>query len=900
MARPDHDQEKARHERELRIQRQIAFASGLFQGEVTVRTLLESLAEGIVIIDGSGTILLVNATAERMFGYAREELIGKPHAVLVPERLRKVHEAHQGRYFEEPRIRPMGKLLDLAGLRRDGSEFPVEISLSFIETINGVLVMAFVSDITLRKQYESRLRESEELFHTQVECVKDYAIFMLDADGCVLNWNAGAERLEGYREEEIIGQRFSSFYPEEERSSGRPEEQLERAQREGRVVADGWRLRKDGSRFWADTVITALRFEDGNLRGFSTVMHDVTERKRAEDALRFSEERYRALYRDNPTMIATIDAGLTMLSVNPSCADQLGYTIDELEGQSVLKLFHEDDRPALAEQLRLCLQNPEQVYRWQFRKVRKDGGMLWVEEIAQGVYDLNGALNVLVVCQDITDRKRAEDALLESEERFRATFNQAAVGMGLMTPDGRWMQINQRYCDIVGYTEEELQALTIRDITHPDDREESLKQFQLLMEGRIRNYSLEKRYVRKDGAVVWVNITASMVANGEPRFAVGVVEDITSRKQAEEALVRAKKEWELTFDSVQDLIAILDDQYRITRLNRAMAKRVGRKPEECIGLVCYNVIHGTESPPEYCPHTKTLDDARVHDAEVHEGHLAGDFLVSTTPLLDPDGKMIGVVHMARDITEHKRAEEEIERLNSDLAARADELEAANRELEAFNYTVAHDLRKPLTVINGYCQAIRELCGDRLDEQCTGYLQEAYDGTLRMNGLIDALLGFSRLGHTELRRETVDLSAMAQTAAEELRQTEPARRVTFRLAGGVRADGDANLLRVVLNNLLGNAWKYTGRQAEGIIEFGTMEIDGKPAFFVRDNGAGFDMADADKLFAPFQRFPGAEECGGFGIGLATVERIIRRHGGRVWAEGEPGKGATFWFTLPTPA
>jgi len=218
-----------------------------------------------------------------------------------------------------------------------------------------------------------------------------------------------------------------------------------------------------------------------------------------------------------------------------------------------------------------------------------------------------------------------------------------------------------------------------------------------------------------------------------------------------------------------------------------------------------------------------------------------------------------------------------------------ELEDANRELEAFNYTVAHDLRKPLTVVNGYCQLIRELYGDILDEQCKCYLQEAYDGTLRMNRLIEALLNFSRMGHVEPRREMVDLSAIVHEVASELKLAKPGRQVTFMIADGVSAEGDANLLRVVLDNLLGNAWKYTGTRDEGIIEFGTTEVDGKPAYFVLDNGAGFDMADADKLFTPFQRLPGAEECRGFGIGLATVERIIRRQGGRVWAKAEAGKG-----------
>jgi light-regulated signal transduction histidine kinase (bacteriophytochrome) len=225
-----------------------------------------------------------------------------------------------------------------------------------------------------------------------------------------------------------------------------------------------------------------------------------------------------------------------------------------------------------------------------------------------------------------------------------------------------------------------------------------------------------------------------------------------------------------------------------------------------------------------------------------------------------------------------------------------DLETANRELQAFNYTVAHDLRKPLTVINGYCQIIREMYGDKVDEKCKSYLQEAYDGTLNMNRLIDVLLNFSRMGHVEPRREAFDFSAMAHEVAAGLKLAEPERQVTFLIADGVSAEGDASLLRVVLDNLLGNALKYTGMREEAVIEFGTKKVDKRPAYYVRDNGTGFDMADADKLFIPFQRLPGAVECKGFGIGLATVERIIVRHGGKVWAEGEAGKGAIFYFTL----
>jgi PAS domain S-box-containing protein len=251
-----------------------------------------------------------------------------------------------------------------------------------------------------------------------------------------------------------------------------------------------------------------------------------------------------------------------------------------------------------------------------------------------------------------------------------------------------------------------------------------------------------------------------------------------------------------------------------------------------------------------------------------------------------------------DITERKRAEVIISRLNADLATRAADLENANRELEAFNYTVAHDLRTPLNTLSLAAQGIEIFCGEHMNEECKGFVRNIYHGTLHMNRLIDALLTFSRMGHVEPRREKVALCALAQEVVAMLQQTEPERQIDWHITAGIEANGDASLLRVVLDNLLGNAWKYTGKQEKTVIEFGVKEIDGVRTYFVRDNGVGFDKADAGKLFAPFQRLPGAETSKGFGIGLATVERIIRRHGGKIWAEGEPGKGATFSFTLAT--
>jgi signal transduction histidine kinase len=223
-------------------------------------------------------------------------------------------------------------------------------------------------------------------------------------------------------------------------------------------------------------------------------------------------------------------------------------------------------------------------------------------------------------------------------------------------------------------------------------------------------------------------------------------------------------------------------------------------------------------------------------------------------------------------------------------------DVANKELEAFSYSVSHDLRAPLRAIDGFSHALLEDYTNLLDEQGQDYLQRVRSASQKMAQLIDDLLKLSRLTRGEMNLVQVDLSTLAQVVATELQKTQPERRVTFRIARGLADIGDPSLIRVVIENLLGNAWKFTGRKEEATIEFGANQVDGTTAYFVRDNGAGFDMTYVDKLFGTFQRLHQDKEFPGTGIGLSLVKRIILRHGGKVWAEGEPGRGATFWFTL----
>jgi PAS domain S-box-containing protein len=462
---------------------------------------------------------------------------------------------------------------------------------------------------------------------------------------------------------------------------------------------------------------------------------------------------------------------------------------------------------------------------------------------------------------------------------------------------------------VYGYAAEEVIGKNIRLLVPPGYQEDNDRILQSVADGGyVTEYETVR--IRKDGTAIYVLLNVSPIRDADGRIIGASVSgnDITERKRHEKEREQSFAELEAVLESINEGIIITDLEGNILKMNQVAqslyhfcqddnCRRTEAQLRQGVELLD---LSGTPLPLEDWPLSRVDRGERFSDYAVQlhgkESGKTSIFSYTGTPVLDKWGNHVLSVVTFGDVTERQRAAEEIGRLNTDLALRASELEGANKELQAFNYTVAHDLRQPLNLISSYCQMIKMACGGKLDEECRSYLVKTCGTIERMDALIAALLDFSRVSRVDLRRQRVDLSAMAREIAEELKLTEPERESEFIIADGMVADGDADLLRLVLDNLLGNAWKYSAKRERAVIEVGLVTEAGTRTYFVRDNGMGFDKESGEKLFLPFQRLDGAEIRKGFGIGLATVERVISRHGGKIRAEGEPGRGATFYFTL----
>ena len=630
------------------------------------------------------------------------------------------------------------------------------------------------------------------------------------------------------------------------------------------------------------------------------------ERARVGQALRTSEERLALVVEGAQDGVWDHDLTTGEVYVSDHYQRLLGYEPHEPhpDFERWQSLVHPDDLAAAQYALQRHLEEGV-PYDTEVRLRTKPGGYRWFR--ARGRAERNGAgvpIRIAGSISDIADRKRAEAALRESEAHLEEA--QRIAGVGSWSWDARTDRVtwSKQLCVMLD-VDPAMRALTMVE-QQALYSAESVRRMQSAVDRTMQTgepYVIEMERVRQNGTSTW------LLARGEALFddgrrvvgLRGTALDITERKAVELAL----KQFKATLDQTRDCVFMFyPDSLRFFYVNQGAIDQVGYTAEEMYAMTPLDI------KPEYDERRlrelfqplKTGEKRSVTFETVHRRKDGSDVPVEIlVQHIGPTGESARFIAVVRDVTDRKRAEDEVRRLNTQLeqrvAERTAQLEATNRELEAFGYSVSHDLRAPLRGIDGFSQALLEEYADRLDETGVEYLTRVREGTKRMGALIDDMMRLSRGARGELRLERVDLSAVARQVVSELAEADPARQVAVTIEPGPVVIGDSRLLRAALANLLNNAWKFTRQQPHPVIEFGNRGAASEPVFYVRDNGAGFDMTYADKLFGAFQRLHASHEFEGNGIGLATVQRIIRRHGGRVWAEGAVGRGATFHFTVP---
>jgi PAS domain S-box-containing protein len=506
--------------------------------------------------------------------------------------------------------------------------------------------------------------------------------------------------------------------------------------------------------------------------------------------------------------------------------------------------------------------------------------------------------------------KEAARALREARARFTRLFESGIIGVvvhdlgkdsRVLGMDNHVVEVNDALLNMLGYSRDEILSGRVawKDLTPTEWIEVDARAIDQLSKSGIGDLR-EKEYIRKDGSRLAV-LTGSAMLEGDARQCISFVLDLTERKQAQAAIEQLRHERALGEQKAR-LAAIVDASDDaiigktldgvITSWNPGAHRIFGYSADEAVGKsISLLIPPGRESEePAILEHLAKGQVERFDTVRRRKDGRDIDVSVTSSPVRDAAGHVIGISKVARDITDRMRVE-------AALARAKDAAESASRELEAFSYSVAHDLRAPLRGMNGFARVLLDKYREKFDAEGQDWLQEILLNAKKMGSLIDGLLSLAQWTRSELRPERVDLSAIVRDVVERLRASEPHRTVELQVEDKLCAEVDSRLARALLENLLGNAWKFTSKAPTARIDFGATEKDGSAAFFVSDNGAGFDMAFASKLFAPFQRLHTSEEFPGTGIGLATVQRIVHRHGGRIWAEGVVDGGATFCFAFP---
>ena len=651
------------------------------------------------------------------------------------------------------------------------------------------------------------------------------------------------------------------------------------------------------------------RDEVAGLAAAMRTLHDELQQRLAEQQR--STLRFQALFEGAPVAIyLSVDGQLVL--ANTACLQLFGAAdLAELRGKRTTDLIHPEERALLERRIQRmrelqALNQP--IPMVEQRILRLDGGVRDVELTALPL-DLDGAHGTHVALRDITDRKRTAQALAESEDRLQLVLRGTGAAVWDWVAGSQSLYLSPTWSALLGLAEGHLPAgrdqWTAR--LHADDRDRVVAELEDLAAGHTDRLQTEFRVYSEVGVERSLLVRAFLVrdAAGQPLRMMGSASDISEIREARrllqqrEALLQQTSRMAKVGGWSVDLVAQTAEWTE--EINRMYELPSDTRPS--LAVMAQSL--GATWPQLWGTAQQAIDAASPYDIETSVAMPSGQIKwlrVQGTPVFE-GGRAVRLEGTTQDVTDRHQAEDAVRVLNAELEARVlartAQLRAANAELDAFAYAVSHDLRAPLRAMSGFSQALLEDCGPQLDSEARLYLDQIIQASSRMGGLIDGLLTLSRSTRGELRSDEVNLSALALRALADLRAADPQREVQVDIEPDLMVSGDGRMLDAVVRNLIGNAWKYTGRQPQAHITLASVQREGQRWIEVRDNGAGFDMAHAGRLFKAFARLHRQDEFAGIGIGLATVQRIVQRHGGSIEAESQPGQGAVFRFTLPGP-